>query len=115
MKKLTSYQKEFIVNSFFRNEKYPGWRNVATQLVETGKCIVAGKESLWHGGIGNFIKVEHAEGTFGCSLLTFDMEMFLSSNWVKDIVKHELKNLFLKQQDIIKEHEEVYNLSTLFK
>ncbi len=76
--KLTEYQKSFLL-SFFENEKYVGWKNIASALLETGKCIVAGNYRIWKGGIGNFIKTEKAENSYDCTLYTFDIETFLSS------------------------------------
>jgi hypothetical protein len=49
MKKLTNYQKEFILNYFFKDEKYAGWRNIGTTLLEDGECVVAGTECIWIG------------------------------------------------------------------
>lgn len=84
-KQLTNNQLDFLLNNFFHNEKYPGWRNIATKLLQDGKCIVAGQNSIWQGGVGNFIKVEDAEDTIECSLYTFDLEYFLKSEFYKDV------------------------------
>ncbi len=93
MRKLTESQKEFLLNSFFENEKFPGWRSIATTLLETGKCIVAGETCIWRGGIGNFIKTSPAEGTVGCSLYEFDLEYFLTSAWYKEVKEQFLVTL----------------------
>lgn len=53
-KKLNKTQKEYL--SFFENDKYNGWENIAKALIEKGSCIVAGDKPIWQGGIGNFIK-----------------------------------------------------------
>ena len=55
MKKLTEHQINFLLK-FFENKEYSGWKNIATKLIETGSCIVAGDKCIWNGGIGNFIK-----------------------------------------------------------
>ncbi len=84
MIKLNQNQKEFLLEYFFENEKYAGWKGIATKLIETGKCIVAGSECIWKGGVGNFIKTSEAEGTVGCCLYTFDLAYFMSSAWYKE-------------------------------
>ena len=79
MTKLNAAQRNFILNFFFPSVEYAGWRNIGEKLLDTGKCIVAGETCIWQGGIGNFISIEPAEGTVGCSLYTFDIDNFLSS------------------------------------
>lgn len=32
---LTNYQKKFLLDYFFKNEKYVGWKSIATKLLET--------------------------------------------------------------------------------
>ena len=43
MTELNPILREFILNNFFKNEKYAGWCNIATDLLQDGKCIVAGE------------------------------------------------------------------------
>lgn len=90
MRILTENQKNFLLNYFFENDKYPGWKSIATTLLETGKCIVAGETCIWRGGIGNFIKTSPAKGTVGCSLYKFDLEYFLTSVWYKEVKEQYL-------------------------
>ena len=78
MNLLTENQKKFLL-TFFKDETYPGWDNIANALLDTGGCIVAGKECIWKGGIGNFIKTSEAKNTVGCLLYKFDLSYFLSS------------------------------------
>lgn len=87
MRVLTDFQKEFILEQFFRINGFAGWRGIATALLETGQCIVGGKESIWsNGGIGNFIKTKDVEYAYNCILYQFDLEWFLTSAWYKQIV-----------------------------
>jgi len=72
MGKITEYQKKFLLQNFFSLPEYPGWLNIATKLIESGRCIVAGHGCIWKGGIGNFIKTEPAEDAIDCTLYTFD-------------------------------------------
>jgi len=83
MKKLRPLQTEFLLNDFFKNEEYPGWKNIAVLLIEEGCCLVPIRENIWRGGIGNFIKVESAKGAVDCSMYTFDLEYFLTSQFYK--------------------------------
>lgn len=102
MKKLTDFQKEFIANNFFENERFAGWKGIAIKLLEDGKCIVAGDTCIWFGGIGNFIKTKASRGAYGCSLYTFDLDVFLSSEYFKGVSKHYLYKAY---PDLIKQKE----------
>jgi hypothetical protein len=105
MKNLTDNQINFLLEYFFENEKYAGWKNIATELLKNGSCIVAGTECIWIGGIGNFIKTEKAEKYIGCILYTFDLEYFLSSEYYKEISN----NYILNNVEIIKEKGQIIN------
>ena len=113
MKTLTICQKQFLLDYFFKNEKYAGWRNIATALLETGTCIVAGDRSIWHGGIGNFIKTSDAPNAIDCLLYTFDLEYFFSSNWYKEINEAYVLELANKIEDLLKEHYEIKKLNLI--
>jgi hypothetical protein len=69
MKPLSEQQKKFLLQ-FFPENGFAGAKNIATSLIETGTCIVAGHERIWLGGIGNHIEIEPAEGSVGCSTPT---------------------------------------------
>jgi hypothetical protein len=107
MRKLTEYQKNFLLEYFFKNEKYPGWKNIALNLLETGQCIVAGKIQIWFGGIGNYIEIEEAKNAVDCSLYTFDLESFLSSDWYIESKEQKLCDLLEIKQNIDYEWEEL--------
>ena len=79
---LTKEQRKFIL-LFFANEKYAGWKNIAEHLIDRGSVVVAGTECIWVGMMGNFIELSKAKGSVGCSLYTFDLEEFLSSEYFK--------------------------------
>jgi hypothetical protein len=105
--KLTENQKEFLLEFFFSNEYYPsGWRNIATVLLEEGKCVVAGETCIWRGGIGNFIKTEKAKGFVGCINYVFDLPTFLSSAYFKEVHADYVKVLAerkLKAEELFNE------------
>lgn len=71
-------QKNQASKKLFRFVKVHGHKNWFLVL-ETGKCLVGQSKCIWHGGIGNYIKTSHAKGTVGCSLYTFDLAYFMSS------------------------------------
>ncbi len=100
-----------LLLTFFENEKYPGWKNIAEKLIETGKCIVAGDECIWKGAIGHFIHTTKAEGAIGCSLYTFDLEYFKTSEWYKVAKVNYLKDLYLVEntlkRDLLKIQTEI--------
>ena len=83
---LTKHQVEFLLEYFFKNERYAGWRGIATKLIENGKCIVAGDECIWKGGIGNFVKTNETSLAEGCLEYTFDVISFVENSlWFKEI------------------------------
>lgn len=110
MKKLTENQKNFILKYFFENEKYAGWRNIASELLENGSCIVAETGCIWHGGVGNFIKTKPAEGAIDCTLYTFDLDEFLSSKWYKKISIIYISELAQKKREAELEYDEISSL-----
>lgn len=119
-KQLINYQKEFILNHFFKDERYSGWYNIGKLLLENGECVVAGDKCIWHGGIGNFIKVREADKQYvNCSLYKFDLEEFLNSEWYKEVSSIHLSNLLDDINELkdklhskYKEHEEISALLT---
>jgi hypothetical protein len=110
MRKLTDYQKHFLLENFFKNEKYAGWRSIAMKLLETGQCIVAGKECIWVGGIGNFIKTEIAKDAVDCTLYKFDIEYFFNSEWYKEVRNARASILMNKKRELEQECEEISNI-----
>ena len=110
MKKVTDYQRNFLLNYFFKNEAFAGWKNIANKLLDNGYCIVAGHECIWKGGIGNFIKTEEAEEFIGCVKYVFDLEYFLTSEWYKQISKSYISELYTKKRQLELEHDEICDL-----
>ena len=56
MKKLDKTQVDFLLEYFFKDESFVGWRNIGERLIENGSCIIAGIGCPWKGRIGNFIE-----------------------------------------------------------
>lgn len=110
MKKLTENQKNFLLEYFFKNERYAGWRNIASVLLEHGTCIVAGTERIWRGGIGNYIKVEKADDLIDCSKYTFELDSLLISEWYKGIKDDYVAILAGKKKEIEQQYEELTNI-----
>ena len=111
MRMLTDYQKEFLVEYFIKNEKYPGWKTIATNLLEYGTCIVAGNECIWIGGIGNFIKLDYYRLPLEeCVEYIFDLEYFLTSEWYKHINYQYITMLSDKKRSIEQKYKEICNL-----
>jgi len=94
----------FLLEYFFKNEKYPDWRSIAYNLVTKGKCIVSGEECIWKGGIGNFIKTEPLKEAWKCSEYTFDVIDFTkNSAWFKEIKEQYEKILEQEKEQLTKE------------
>lgn len=111
-RQLTSIQKEFLLEYFFKNGKYAGWRNIAEKLIETGQCIVAGENCIWIGGVGNFIKMEDAKDAIDCSLYKFDLEYFMTSQYYKDIYSQYISILYNEKLAIDKKYKEIADLNS---
>jgi hypothetical protein len=107
MKKLTENQKTFLLEYFFKNETFAGWKNIATVLIDTGNCIVAGTTCIWIGGIGNFIKTKNTDNAIGCLLYEFDLNYFISSEWFKENSKQYISILSDKKQKIEEEYKDI--------
>lgn len=75
---LETEQRDFLLEIFFKDESFAGWKNIALQLIDGGTCVVAGDTCPWNGGIGNFITVEDADDYFGCVKLKFDVNGFIN-------------------------------------
>jgi len=116
--KLTTYQINILL-PFFINSKYTGSESIGKKLLEIGKCIVAGNECIWKGGIGNFIKTKPAENAVDCLLYELDIVNFIKSKWVEEYLQEYTKSLeekicnLSKQIDTTK--EEVNDLLILLK
>lgn len=87
---MNEYQLEFLL-TLFKNEKYPGWKSVATNLITKGNSLTT--EKLWIGGIGNFIKEFDHPNCVGCVELKFNLEYFLSSEYFKERYLHKMTDL----------------------
>ena len=107
MKTLTENQMNFILENFFKKEEVPGWKNIATKLLNTGSCIVAGDKCVWIGGIGNFIETKEAENAVGCLLYEFDLDYFLTSHWYKEIANQYISTLYDKKREIVAEYDDI--------
>lgn len=96
-------EKELLIElllPLFENFKYPGWKSIATELLNQGECIVAGDNCIWIGGVGNFIKLESNTNFIDCNNYVLDYDSFIKSKWVKEYIEN-------KQQLI---HEEILTL-----
>lgn len=113
MRKLTDNQKEFLVEYFFKHEGYAGWREIAITLLEQGTCIVAGNKRIRSGGIGNFINIRPAINAVDCSEYTFDLDLFLSSQWYKDIAGKVIANLTNDLKEQTERLTDITNLNNL--
>jgi len=108
--KHTQNQVDFLLEYFFKNEKYAGWKGIATDLIKDGECTVAGEDCIWKGGIGNFIKVEPLKKSYKCCLYKFDLEYFKSSEYFKDIHNQYIAILAQKKREIEELYDDIINL-----
>ena len=90
---LTENQREFLLNRFFQNSSYVGWKNVAEKLLDNGHCIVAGEDCIWIGNIGNFIQTSEAKDAVDCLLYEFNLKIFLTSEFYKENWENKVASL----------------------
>ena len=112
MNKLTEIQRNFILNEFFYNTGYPGWKNIANKLLDKGTCIVAGKDCIWKGGVGNFIRLDEEPEFVDCSRYTFNIKDFMLCTWYKETLDLRFSDNIDKieaLQKINKELKEIRN------
>lgn len=112
MRELTENQKSFILNYFFVNEKYAGWKEIGKKLLERGKCIVAGREPIWRGGIGNFIKTQETDLAVDCLEYNFDLDSFLESGYFKGVAESYTNELI---EEVKKEQKRLEDMTSLVK
>lgn len=108
---LNDFQKEFILNEFFKDERFAGWKSIGTKLIESGGCIVAGRNRLWCGGVGNFIDVDDEPESFECSRFTFRMGEFLKSDLFNDALQNEIHKLRKQYEKLATEIGYLNNLN----
>lgn len=100
---LNENQKQFVL-SFFKNEEYAGWKNIANSLIDKGYAIVPGNDCIWKGGIGNFIHVlETPDEYIDCVKYIFDLKVFLSSEYFKDSLRTKIDSYYkeIKKLEIL--------------
>src|SRR6266567_1652856 len=107
---MKKYQKEFLLEQFFKNQYHIGWRGIAEKLIDTGKCIVAGKDCIWRGGIGNFINTKDVPDSYECLEYTFNLHSFLGSAWYKEQLKNSLEVIQSKIKELTQQFEELTDL-----
>lgn len=112
MKKLTIIQKEFLLNTFFKNDTYPGWRSIADKLLTTGQCMVGSTNLIWVGGIGNFIKRAPDAEYIGCVLHSFDLEYFQTSKWYQETYNQYICDLIVSRNNLNISIKELFDLKS---
>ena len=95
-------QKTWLLNVFFKNEDFAGWRNIAEKLIDTGSCITTNQgKDIWIGGIGNFINSESYGGGVDLIELTFDVNKFCSKEnlFFMEYYDHYVEELRLEKKE----------------
>ena len=106
---IDNYKEEFILK-FFKDERFAGWKNIASKLIKTGSCIVAGENPIWVGGIGNFISIKPYKDAYNCSEFTFHKELFFNSDYFQDYLKGGILNISTKIEDLEREKQSLEEL-----
>ncbi len=101
--KLDKIQRDFLLETFFKDENFARWKDIAEELIDKGECVVAGEDSPWMGGIGTFITTKPTPDNYvGCCILTFDLEKFVNPDCSFFMEKHGIyiKQILAKKADI---------------
>lgn len=111
--KLTEPQINFILDVFFKSysDKYAGAMGIARKLITDGTVIVAGNDSIFKGGIGNFIKTHKADGLFDCLEYKIDLESLVSSHFFRESLECAITDLKKESAILI---EKTSNLEKLY-
>lgn len=109
--KLTEVQLNFIVNTFFTINKFPGSAASGHKLLTEGEAIIAGEKSLWDGRkIDRFIKTEKAKDVKGCLHYKLDLDGFMQSELFRDELSIALYKARKTVQQAVNEHRELKSL-----
>ena len=109
MEKFTENQTQYLL-TFFENDEYTGWKNIALKLITNGKCIVAGEKCIWNGGIGNFIETKNMEDAIGCLQYEFNVDNFMNSNYFKELINNKISQLSDNKRRADEEYNDICNL-----
>lgn len=113
-KRLSEYQIDFIINNFFILEEYAGSKTIASNLLTSGECVVAGKECIWNKSlIGYYIKSEEATGFVDCLLYKFDLDGFLKSDAFITALSEKTINLCKEMHALNREVVELQELTNI--
>jgi hypothetical protein len=107
----TQFQLDFLRTFFYENNSnYAGWINLADALLKHGKCIVAGNNCIWVGGIGNFITTKPAENAVDCIEYTFNYEEFTKSELYLSALREHIMRISESKKAIEQQYSEISNL-----
>lgn len=99
-----------LILRFFQSNKNVDWKKIATKLITDGKCVVAGKEPIWLGGVGNFIKTYFDEQYIDCLVYEFDVNNFMESEMFREAINHYITELQTQKDEINTLYEEITSL-----
>lgn len=115
--RLTENQEKTVLEYFSHNlvdgVSLVSALRIGQTLIEKGKCLVAGDECIWRGGIGNFVICNKAEDAVGVLEYTFDLGTFLSSVWFRENTQHAIDGLNGKLKVMTLELNELVELRGL--
>lgn len=116
MRELTEHQLDFLVKFFSSDahgpmsSRHSNWKEVAITLINKGKCVVAGKECIWVGYMGNHIKTTKNENFVGCLEYSFNLDEFLGGEFFRSEADYAIKGLVTSKKEIEQRIEEIKGL-----
>lgn len=111
---MNKIQINWLLDTFFKNEKFPGWRNIAEKLITEGSCVTTSQgRKIWIGGIGNFIQEETYDSGVDLIQLKFDLKSFASmdNNYFLEYYNYELKKISKEQEELIQRSKAIISLT----
>lgn len=110
---MNDFQKNWLLETFFKNEQFAGWKNIAEKLIDTGSCVTTNQgKKIWVGGIGNFIKSKPYEGGVDLIELTFDVKEFCSKDnmYFLEYYNHHVDKL---NQEVYSAKQKFYHIRNI--
>lgn len=108
MRELTEIQINYLLDTLFTVQRYPGSRSIGEKLLKIGHCVVAGNINIFESPIDSYIKLVGDEDFVGCVRYELDLEGFLKNGFFNNYFKAPTKR---DLEEKLQKAKEVYDLA----